>query len=199
MSVATDITRPIVRIATPEDRGAIYRLRHDVFARELRQYDLNEDGILRDRLDDHNVYVIIKRGETLAAITSITPPGPHGYSVDKYIQREDMPFPVNDRTYEVRLFTVRDEFRGSGDVTLLMYAAYEWVRARNGERVIALGREEVLPLYERSGFKRFPHVVQSGSVTYHLISALMTDLDELAAERARSLEAARSSVRWEIS
>jgi len=48
--------------ATSADRDLIGRLRHDVYACELAQYDENDSGCLHDRLEGHNV-VLVARSE----------------------------------------------------------------------------------------------------------------------------------------
>src|SRR5205814_5645223 len=55
-----------ISLATENDRRAIYRLRHDVYARELGQHRANDEHELRDSLDSANVYIVAKRGHDLA-------------------------------------------------------------------------------------------------------------------------------------
>src|SRR5206468_927105 len=57
-------TRGRVRLAlaTEKDRETIYRLRHDVYARELAQHGENGEGRLCDALDDFNTYIVAKVG-----------------------------------------------------------------------------------------------------------------------------------------
>ena len=76
--------RIIVRSATASDREDIYRLRHEVYARELGQHAPQQTGSLRDPLDGFNVYLVALLDGALAGFISVTPPGAGGYSVDKY-------------------------------------------------------------------------------------------------------------------
>src|SRR6266581_392964 len=69
-------------VATDADREALYRLRHEVYARELRQHLVNSAGCLRDALDESNIYLIAKVDGQIAGFISITLPGPHGYPID---------------------------------------------------------------------------------------------------------------------
>ena len=50
--------RLTIALAAAEDREAIYRFRHDVYARELRQRRTNDIGRLRDSPDERNVYLV---------------------------------------------------------------------------------------------------------------------------------------------
>ena len=170
----------MLSLATDPDRQEIYRLRYDVYGRELRQHPLNRQGVLRDALDDSNYYIVAKLNESIAGFVSITPPGRNAYSIDKYIAREALPFPVDHRLYEVRLLTVLKPHRGSELAALLMYAAFRWVEAHGGTRIVAIGRREVVEMYQRSGLELAGVSVQSGAVTYDLMQATIDALRERA-------------------
>lgn len=166
------------RIATGEDRGAIYSLRHDVYARELRQHPQNEQGRLSDSLDAHNVYVVVTIGEAVAGFVSITPPRNGVYSVDKYLRREEMPFAIDRRTYEIRILTVVREHRGGIVAPLLMYAALRWVEAHGGTRIIAIGRAEVRGMYAAAGLQPYGDEFCSGAVRFVLMSGVVPAIRE---------------------
>src|SRR5213593_3810787 len=61
-------------VATEADRQVIYRLRHEVYARELGQHAANLSGSLRDALDDWNIYLVAKISGQIAGFISLTPP-----------------------------------------------------------------------------------------------------------------------------
>jgi hypothetical protein len=122
-----------VSVAVAAERKAIYRFRHDVYARELEQHGTNSSGCLRDSLDDRNVYLVAKVQGEMAGFISITPPARATYSIDKYFSRDKLPFPFDDRLYEVRLLTVLKPQRGGESAALLMYAALRWVEV--GQRL----------------------------------------------------------------
>ncbi len=146
--------RTVVREADDEQREAIYRIRHDVYAVELGQHPVNAAGRLTDRLDDVNHYLVALRDGEVAAFVSVTAPNDLGYSVDKYVRRDAMPFEVDDGTYEIRLLTVLEQHRDTDLAATLMVAAYRWIEARGGRTVIAIGRDEVTPMYVRGGMRR---------------------------------------------
>jgi histidinol-phosphate/aromatic aminotransferase/cobyric acid decarboxylase-like protein/GNAT superfamily N-acetyltransferase len=164
------LKKTIVRLAVETDREQIYRMRHDVYARELGQHAVNPDGRLTDALDAANTYLVATIGETLAGFVSITPPGSGGYSVDKYLRREDFSQLQGTNLYELRLLTVSPGFRRQAVASVLMYAALRWVEAQGGDRVVAIGRREVLGLYLRVGFERLGRDIVSGAVIYELIT-----------------------------
>jgi len=163
--------RTVVRLATETDREQIYRLRHDVYAHELGQHAANPAGRLTDALDAANIYLVAAIDEIVAGFVSITPPGCGGFSVDKYLRREAFPALQGAKLHELRLLTVTNRFRRREAAGLLMYAALRWVEVQGGERVVAIGRREVLDLYLHVGFERLGCEIQSGAVTYELITA----------------------------
>src|SRR4051812_20326092 len=113
-------------LATPEERQRIYALRHHVYARELRQYAENPEGLLRDPLDEVNSYIVAKQHESIVGFVAVTPPSPRGYSIDKYFCRRELPLAFDAGLYEVRLLTVPSRHRQSAISGLLMYAAFRF-------------------------------------------------------------------------
>ena len=161
----------VVRLATAADREVIYRLRHEVYARELGQHAPAKTGALTDALDEFNIYIVARINNAIAGFVSLTPPGGAGYSVDKYLCRAGFPQLNGPRLFEIRLLTVVNRFRGREVAGLLMYAALRWVEAHGGDRIVAIGRREVLDLYLHVGLERLGRRVESGAVTYELLSA----------------------------
>src|SRR3974390_2695457 len=95
-----------VALASDREREEIYRIRHEVYARELGQHPANAATRLRDPLDEGNLYIVAKVAGQMAGFISGTPPQHGRYSVDKYFDRESLPFAVDEGLYEVRLLTV---------------------------------------------------------------------------------------------
>src|SRR5882762_1772595 len=93
----------VLGLADAEDREEIFRLRHEIYARELGQHAVNQAGALRDALDTVNIYLTARCGPEIAGFVSITPPRAPSFSVDKYFARAGLPFAFDDRLYEVRL------------------------------------------------------------------------------------------------
>lgn len=167
-----------LRLATETDREAIYRLRHEVYAREIGQHAVNHDERLIDNLDDTNIYLVAGCGGEIAGFISLTPPECSRYSIDKYFSRSDLPFAVNEGLYEVRLLTVRKPYRGTRVAALLGYAAVRWCEAHGGTHIAAIGRREVLSAYLKAGLLDCGMQVQSGAVHYHLLHAKLQYIRE---------------------
>jgi histidinol-phosphate/aromatic aminotransferase/cobyric acid decarboxylase-like protein/GNAT superfamily N-acetyltransferase len=182
-TILSDMTQRFsVEQAGPADRERIYAMRHDVYAREIRQHAENAAGRLTDDLDAWNTYLVVRDGDAIAGFVSITPPGAPRWSVDKYFQRSSLPFAIDQDTYEVRLLTVASTHRGREVAFLLMYAALRWIESRGGHRVVAIGRVDVLPMYLDSGLTGTGLWIDSGNVSYELMHATTAAL-RAAAER----------------
>jgi histidinol-phosphate/aromatic aminotransferase/cobyric acid decarboxylase-like protein len=188
-----------VRVATDEEREAIYRLRHEVYARELGQYEVRPDGRLTDALDAFNIYLVATDGKTIHGFISVTPPGHGKYSVDKYVKREDLPFPVDDKLYEIRIMTVPQPSRRSLLATLLMYAAFRWIESHGGTRIVCIGRHEIYSIHMRVGLKDTGLMVKAGAVDYHLLQATMADIHDGLHGVSDLLLRAEAEVEWKFS
>jgi histidinol-phosphate/aromatic aminotransferase/cobyric acid decarboxylase-like protein/GNAT superfamily N-acetyltransferase len=193
----TEASTITLSVATAQDREAIYRFRYEVYARELRQYAPNPLGALRDTLDDSNVYLVATIAGQIAGFISLTPPG-RGYSIDKYVAREMLPFAVDEGLYEIRLLTVLKPHRGRELATLLMYAAFRWVEAHGGTRVAAIGRREVVEMYLRCGLEPVGMTAQAGAVTYDLLSVTVPRLRERIKTFGGLLEKLEAKTAWQL-
>ncbi len=189
--------RTHVGIATPAQRERIYRLRHDIYARELGQHAERADGVLSDELDERNVYIVASTGGHIAGFVSITPPGAR-YSIDKYFATGALSVPRDEGLFEIRLLSVVAEQRGGRLAVLLMYAALRWVEARGGTHIVALGRDEVLNLYRSVGMRAVGPTVRSGAVLYHPLEAPTGAVRAAIAPRQRIVDRIEQDVRWHL-
>ncbi|HSL29513.1 MAG TPA: aminotransferase class I/II-fold pyridoxal phosphate-dependent enzyme, partial [Anaerolineales bacterium] len=164
-------TKFSITFADELDREVIYRMRHEVYARELGQHAENKEGRITDKLDMINTYIVAKIGEEIAGFVSITPPNEVGYSIDKYFTRDELPFRFDKELYETRILTVAKSWRNSRVAALLMYAALRYIQSVGGRTVVGIGRLEILELYKHAGFRSLQKQVRAGQVTFELIVA----------------------------
>lgn len=160
-----------VRAERAGDRAEIYRIRHEVYARELRQHPVNESGELRDALDAHNEYLVLERSGRVAGFVSITPPTAPSYSIDKYLKRSELPFRCGPDLFEVRILTVAPGHRRGPGALLLMRAALDRVRELGGSRIVIMGRRELADFYASCGLKSVGVGMRSGQVEYDVMLA----------------------------
>lgn len=190
--------RLTIRVADSVDREAIYRIRHAVYAEELGQHRTNAEARLSDDLDAFNTYIVAERAGALVGFISVTPPGGGTYSIDKYVPRKELPFSFDDRLYEIRLLTVIAARRRAATAVLLMYAAFRWIEARAGSRVIAIGRREVLGLYRTVGLETLGRPFLSGAVTYEAMTASTMRLRTVLEAYVPLLARLERSADWKI-
>lgn len=187
-----------ITVATPADRSSIYHLRHEVYAAELGQHSVQPDATLSDALDENNIYIIATVADELAGFISITPPELGRYSIEKYLDRGELPIRLDDRTYEVRILTVSPSHRYSRVAWYLMYAAFRWIDEHNGEQIIAMGRTEVLSIYESFGAQLLGCQIVSGAVTFELMKTSVSHLQRLAVERRSMVTRFGDYVDWNL-
>jgi histidinol-phosphate/aromatic aminotransferase/cobyric acid decarboxylase-like protein len=135
--------------------------------------------------------------DELVGFVSLTPPGGR-YSIDKYIAREDLPFPIDNGLWEVRLLTVLDPWRRGPAAALLMYAALRQIESQGGTRIVAIGRREIRDFYMKAGLKPLERVFRAGAVTYELMSAPVAELREQAEKQAMLLRRLGDRVDWRL-
>lgn len=191
-------SRVTLSLADAQDRRSIYAMRHQVYAHELGQHRENREGVLTDVLDQVNTYLVAKRGHAIVGFVAITPPNPHGYSVDKYFARRDMPFVFDDGLYEVRLLTVVESDRRTMVAALLMYGALRYVESQGARVLVAIGRRQILSLYKRAGLRSLGLQVQAGAVIYELMSADVRDLRGRLREFGGLIRRFEQSVDWRV-
>jgi histidinol-phosphate/aromatic aminotransferase/cobyric acid decarboxylase-like protein len=193
-----DTKRISISLAKDHDRKSIYAIRHQVYAVELGQHDVNEAEKLTDRLDAVNTYIVAKAENRIVGFVSVTPPNKLGYSIDKYFVRKELPFVFDQSLYEIRLLTVIKEWRGSFLAGILMKAAHNFVKSLGGTIIVAIGRLEVLKLYLQVGLKSLGRQVKSGKVTYELLTARVDDLIPYSPQLQKASIYIENRVTWNI-
>jgi histidinol-phosphate/aromatic aminotransferase/cobyric acid decarboxylase-like protein/GNAT superfamily N-acetyltransferase len=191
-------TRLRVATADPHDRDEIFRARHDVYADELGQYEASPDGVLRDAENVDSTYIVASVGGRMVGFVGVTPPESPRFSVDRHLARGDMPLPFDNSLFEVRALTVLPGARGSVTAGVLMYAAFRWVEAHGGTRIVAAGRREVLDMYLRIGLEPAGRSFRSGDVDYDLIAAPTGKIANRLARFEARLRRLEDELDWQL-
>lgn len=150
----------------------ISSLRHEVYATELQQYDINIEQQLED---PGRHFIACMAGNKLAGYISLNPPSDKPFRVSKYFSKETLDQTVysqskerHSSTYEVRALTVAPEFRGQQISSKLMVFALQFVHQHDGTDIIAMGHSGVVELYKKIGVSVFEeHGVQYGKTHYY--------------------------------
>ena len=192
-----DPSHMTVALATGVQRDRIYRMRHEIYACELRQHAERASGELRDELDNRNEYIVASLNGHIVGFISITAPGGR-YSIDKYFPIGTIPIERDAGLFEIRLLSVSAGQRGGRLAALLMYAALRWVEERGGTHIVALGRDEVLDLYLNVGMRCVGPTTRSGDVLYHLLEATPEAVRSAMATHQRVVDKLARDVDWRL-
>jgi histidinol-phosphate/aromatic aminotransferase/cobyric acid decarboxylase-like protein/GNAT superfamily N-acetyltransferase len=186
-----------ISLATSCDRNEIYQLRHEVYATELMQHLPNEASIIKDSLDDFNVYIVAKINTEIVGFISVTPPDKNRYSIDKYFTRAEIPFEIDAATFEMRILTVLKPYRGKPIAVALMWAAFRWIQSFGGKNIVAIGRSEVLDMYLKLGFISTNNKISVGKVTFTLIHTKVEELNAYIEQNFKNLFAkVKNHCKW---
>jgi len=185
-------------IASESDRKEIYEIRHQVYAKELKQHSVNPSLRLSDNLDLCNHYIVAKQEKNVIGFISITPPTSTKYSVDKYFMRSSIPYHFDDYLYEVRLLTIIEPRRKSSLVLALLFASFRWVQSHGGKHIISICRSDIIEMYKKAGLQPLNKKTVSGEVTYDLCVAEVQNLDRVVKQNTSHYQALRSKINWRL-
>ncbi len=191
---------PQLSIAAADDdaKAAIFSLRHDIYADELHQYESTLDRTLPDAPEVQSVYLALWAEPELIGFVGITPPNSPRFSIEKQLRREEQSFLFDDSLYEIRALTVARAWRSFRIAGCLMYAAYRWVAAHGGSRIVSMGRKEVIDLYIRFGFQRVGQCYICGEVEFELLVAQLTDMEKNLERYQSQLERMKRTLSWQL-
>ena len=185
-------------IASESDRQEIYKIRHNVYAKELQQQKENSNCELRDELDMHNHYIVAKHDQSVVGFVSITPPTSTKYSVDKYFSRSTIPYVFDDYLYEIRLLTIIEQKRKGSLALALMFASFRWVQSHGGKYIVSICRSDILAMYKKAGLFPVNRKVLSGKVMYDLCVAEVDSLDTHVQQNVVRYKAFQSKIDWKL-
>jgi histidinol-phosphate/aromatic aminotransferase/cobyric acid decarboxylase-like protein len=79
-----------------------------------------------------------------------------------------------------------------------MYAALRWIESRGGQRVVAMGRQEVLSVYRKAGLQTLGRQIESGEVTFELMTATVAEIRGHADRLRRLLNGLQRASDWQL-
>jgi histidinol-phosphate/aromatic aminotransferase/cobyric acid decarboxylase-like protein len=187
----------VLSFATAEQRKEIYRIRHKVYAEELSQYPVNDKGVLKTDLDKYNVYITAVVEGELVGFISITPPG-YRYSVHRYLDHDQFADLFSESLHEIRLLTVIDKNRSSRIFFFLAWAAVKWIQSQGGDQIVAIGRDILIPMYQKAGFIPQDHTIKSGAINYELLRTSVDRMLEWMGRYYRIIGNYKPGITWDL-
>lgn len=151
------------RFATSEaELRQVHALNHQTFVAEIPQHRGNDSGMLVDRFDGENTYVVAMCGERVVGMVSLRDRRP--FSLDAKLPDLDRHLPEGRRVCELRLLAVAPEQRGTTTLFGLLLHAARFGAALGFDAAVISGIVRQLKLYEHLGFVPFgPRVGTRGA------------------------------------
>jgi len=174
---------------SPDEIAGMWQLNHEVFARELKQHEVHEDGLLRDKFHDKNIYriAITADSQVVGMVCAHWQPP---YSAVAKFGAALTPW-LNDKTAEIRLFTVAPAYRHTTTLAVRLGTAILTELYKRGlQQVVISGIAAQKEFYEHIGFKIIGIPVRDGEAVFYPMFADINELltrRQLAAQRLQRL------------
>ncbi len=153
-----------IRHASNLDHDQIYSLNHSIFAEEIPQHDLQADNRLVDSYHELNTYVIAQVGEEVVGMVCYNDIRP--FSLDKKLNNIDAYLPPYNKIVEVRLFSVKKEYRKQGVGIAMLKVLVPELIAKGYDLGVISGTPKEMELYMNIGAVPFGPMVGSATVPY---------------------------------
>lgn len=138
----------------------VARLRHEVYARELGQFEVRADGRLPESTAWNRVLIGAFDGGALVGYVGVTMPGGE-YSLETYGLHK----PRGD-AYEIRALCVSRAHRRRGVAKALIHAALRFVDASGGSEVVGMARQHLVAAYAAHGMEQTGECVEVNGLWY---------------------------------
>lgn len=153
------------KIATEQcEFEQIHRLNYQTFVEEIPQHRPGSDGNLTDKFHDQNAYVICTSQRNLIAMIAIRDKRP--FSLDAKLDNLDSLLPKSNSICELRLLSVKKEFRRSRIFYGLLATAAQYCESQGYDLAIMSGLLKQQKLYKHLGFVPFGPVVGNGEASF---------------------------------
>ncbi|MBM7583521.1 aspartate aminotransferase-like enzyme/N-acyl-L-homoserine lactone synthetase [Bacillus pakistanensis] len=141
----------------PDELGQIYKLNYQTFVEEIPQHGQNENGHLVDKFDDENTYIIAKNESEVVGMVAVRANRP--FSLDQKVNDLDRYMPPLANPCEVRLLSVKKEFRSTRVFYQLIDSLVNYCLKMDYNLVLISGTDRQIRLYKRMGFESFGPMV----------------------------------------
>jgi predicted N-acetyltransferase YhbS len=154
------------KIATePFEFEQIYQLNYETFVEEIPQHAKNEDQKLVDKFHDQNLYFICLKGQEVIGMLCYRDKRP--FSLDSKVSNLDELIPKMDKICELRLLSVKKEYRNGRVFYGIVQKLCEFVFEQDYELALISGTIRQLKLYKHLGFQEFAPPVGTSEALYY--------------------------------
>ena len=150
----------------PEEFEQIHRMNYLTFVDEIPQHPKNSEQVLVDKFHGDTIYVIcLNEIKELVGMICIREKRP--FSLDSKINNLDDLLPPNRQVCEIRLLSVKKEFRNGRVFYGLIRLLGQYCLGRGFNMAIISGTTRQLKLYGHLGFKVFADPVGTPEALYY--------------------------------
>lgn len=148
----------------PWEFEEIHKLNYQTFVEEIPQHSPNERNLLIDKYHDENTYIICLKEKKLAGMITLRSKRP--FSLDKKLPNLDSFLPPAKAICEIRLLSVKKEYRRSRIIFHLISKVMEFCDENKFDLAIISGAMSQIKLYKNFGFIPFGPVVGKAEALY---------------------------------
>lgn len=149
---------------TQEELEKIYQLNYQTFVEEVRQHPGNPEGILIDRFNDENTYLICLKDDELIGMVAYRPKRP--FSLDEKLGDVSKYFPDGARFTEIRLLAIVPRERLGRAFSGFLAHHVLWHDDVDIDYMLISAYTRQVKLYSRIGFKPFGPMVGTEDVKF---------------------------------
>ncbi|RJS50302.1 hypothetical protein CJ483_23670 [Bacillus sp. PK3_68] len=135
----------------------IYKLNYETFVEEIPQHQQNQGRRLIDKFDKENTYIIAKDEGVIVGMIAVRANRP--FSLDYKIDDLDHYLPKNANPCEVRLLSVKRDYRKSWVFYQLVNLLVSYCLEKQYNMALISGTDRQIRLYKRIGFEPFGPMV----------------------------------------
>jgi len=135
----------------------INRLNYQTFVEEIPQHPANPEGVLLDRFDDENTYVVALRDAQVEGMIAVR--GRRPFSLDAKLPQVDSYLPSGCSACEIRLLAVRPGRRHGIIFRGLVAVLAQHCRQQSYDLAVISGTVRQQKLYHHLGFVPFGPIV----------------------------------------
>lgn len=172
------------KIATePSEFEQIYQLNYETFVEEIPQHAKNEEQKLIDKFHDENLYFICLKGSEVIGMLCYRDTRP--FSLDSKVPNLDELIPKVERMCELRLLSVKKEYRNGRVFYGIVQELCQFVFKQNYELALISGTIRQLKLYKNLGFTVFADPIGTADALYYPMYQLV---EKFKSEKAQSFK-----------